>query len=351
MFVDQVEITVQAGDGGDGCSSFLREKFVPLGGPDGGDGGHGADIVFETDSRLTTLLDLRYRPQVRGEDGKAGKGRERTGKSGKDLIIKLPVGTLIRDIETGRILIDLDQEHQSFVVARGGKGGHGNARFKSSVNRAPRRFEKGGAGEKKHLLLELKLLADVAIIGFPNAGKSTLISKISNARPKIANYPFTTLVPQLGLVRVGEYFSFVAADIPGLIEGAHTGKGLGIRFLRHIERSRLLVHLLDFSVENTRDPVSDFHALQKELKSFSADLYRKPQILVASKVDHPEAKEKLARFETALLELNPHFRTISSLTGEGIDGLLYAIKDILDAHPKKSGLGVEGRGEGGGGGE
>ncbi len=338
MFVDQVTITVEAGDGGDGCASFRREKFVPLGGPDGGDGGKGADIVLATDSRLTTLVDLRYQKTCRGENGQPGRGKDMTGKSGKTRIIPLPVGTLVKDLDTGEILKDLDAEGMTFTVARGGRGGFGNAKFKSSTNRAPRTFQKGEPGEKKNLMLELKLLADVAIIGFPNAGKSTLIAKISNARPKIANYPFTTLVPQLGLVRVGAYSSFVAADIPGLIEGAHTGKGLGIRFLKHIERSRLLIHLLDFSAESEGDPMDNYRKLQTELEKFSADLYAKPQILVASKVDHPEARERFEALSPRFKAIDPGFRAISSVTGEGIDELLYAVKDHLDRHPlaKKS---------------
>ncbi len=334
MFVDQVTITVEAGDGGDGCASFRREKFVPLGGPDGGDGGKGADIVLATDSRLTTLVDLRYQKICRGENGQPGRGSDRTGKSGKTRVIPLPVGTLVKDLDSGEILKDLDAEGMEFIVAKGGRGGHGNARFKSSTNRAPRTFQKGSPGETKNLLLELKLLADVAIVGFPNAGKSTLIAKISNARPKIADYPFTTLVPQLGLVRVGEYFSFVAADIPGLIEGAHTGKGLGIRFLKHIERSRLLVHLLDFSAQSPDDPLENYNKLQTELKRFSENLHAKPQILVASKVDHPEARAKFEALAPRFKEIDPGFRAISSVTGEGIDDLLFTIKEYLENHPQ-----------------
>ncbi len=329
MFVDQVTIKVQAGNGGDGCSSFRREKFVPLGGPDGGDGGKGADVVLETDVNLTSLIDLRYQQLYQAEHGNPGRGKQMTGRSGKESVIKVPIGTLVKDADSGELLVDLKEPYQRFIVAEGGRGGAGNIRFKSSINRAPRKFTKGAPGERRSLFLELKLLADVAIIGFPNAGKSTLISKISNARPKIADYPFTTLVPQLGVVRVDDYQTFVAADIPGLIEGAHAGKGLGIRFLKHIERSRLLVHLLDFSESHSRDPVSDYHLLQNELKSFSPRLFDKPQILVASKVDHPDAQEKFSSYEDRLRELNPVLLSISSVTGEGIPQLLWKIKEML----------------------
>jgi len=300
-----------------------------MGGPDGGDGGKGADVILQVDRNLSTLIDLRYKKLYKGEDGCRGRGKQMTGRSGEDCVIKVPVGTLVKDADTGDLLIDLKEEHQQFVAVHGGRGGLGNTRFKSSINRAPRKFQPGEAGEKRNLFLELKLLADVAIIGFPNAGKSTLISKISNARPKIANYPFTTLVPQLGVVRVDDYHSFVAADIPGLIEGAHEGKGLGIRFLKHIERSRLLVHLLDFSESHSRDPFSDYEILQNELKSFSPKLYAKPQILVASKVDDPEARKKLAACEDRLKELNPVVLAISSVTGEGLPQLLWKIKEML----------------------
>jgi GTPase len=329
MFVDQVTISVHAGNGGDGCSSFRREKFIPLGGPDGGDGGKGADIILEADPNLSTLIDLRYQRLYQAEHGRAGRGKQMTGRSGKNWVIKVPVGTLVKDLETGNLLIDLKERGQQFTVVSGGKGGHGNIRFKSSINRAPRTFQTGEPGEQKKLFLELKLLADVAIIGFPNAGKSTLISRISKARPKIANYPFTTLVPQLGVVRVDESHSFVAADIPGLIEGAHTGKGLGIRFLKHIERSHLLLHLLDFSEVHSRDPITDYHAIQKELKSFSPDLYLKPQILVATKVDHPDAQERFELYKDRMHALNPEFLAISSVTGQGLPSLLTKINDLL----------------------
>ncbi len=331
MFVDQVNIIIRAGDGGDGCSSFLREKFVPLGGPDGGDGGKGGDIVLETDPNLQTLFDLRYQKINKAEDGRPGRGKQMTGRSGKDCVLKVPMGTLVKNEESGELLVDLKNENQQYIAALGGRGGFGNAKYKTSSNRAPRKFQTGSPGERFKLILELKLLADVGIIGFPNAGKSTLISKISNARPKIADYPFSTLIPNLGIVKMDDYSSFVAADIPGLIEGAHKGKGLGIQFLKHTERTRLLVHLIDFSIASDRDPLEDYKAIQKELKSYSQILYEKPQILIPSKIDHPEAEEKLVRYRPELEKLNPNLLPISAVTGQGISELLRQIQDQLNS--------------------
>jgi len=329
MFVDQVAIIAQAGDGGDGCSSFRREKYVPLGGPDGGDGGRGGDVVFQTDPNLTTLIDLRYQKTYRAEHGNPGKGKQMTGKSGKTLFIRLPPGTLVKDKDSGELLVDLKEAHQQYIVAKGGNGGHGNLHFQSSTQRAPRKLEPGWPGGSRNLFLELKLLADVGIMGFPNAGKSTLISKISNARPKIADYPFTTLVPNLGVVRLAEGESFVAADIPGLIEGAHTGKGLGHQFLKHIERTRLLLHLIDFSDQDKDAILSRYHKLQLELKRFSPELAQKPQILVATKADDPQSQQNILDLQSSMAELNPSFFMISSLTGEGIQTLLWKIKEGL----------------------
>jgi GTPase len=329
MFIDQVTISVLAGNGGNGCCSFRREKHIPLGGPDGGDGGNGGHVVLEADSNLTTLIDLRYQKIYQAENGKAGRGQQMTGKGGKSLVIRLPPGTLVKDVESGELLVDLKQSDQQYTCARGGDGGRGNLRFKSSIQRAPKRFETGWPGEKRTLFLELKLLADVGIIGFPNAGKSTLISKISNARPKIADYPFTTLVPNLGVVRLEEGTSFVAADIPGIIEGAHEGKGLGHQFLKHIERTRLLLHLIDFSDPDRESILSRYHKLQAELKSFSPELFQKPQILVATKADDPEAKKSFQDLFASLADLNPSVFLISSMTGEGIQDLLWKIKEGL----------------------
>ncbi|MDE1044428.1 MAG: GTPase ObgE [Nitrospinaceae bacterium] len=334
MFVDQVAIIAQAGDGGDGCSSFRREKYVPLGGPDGGDGGRGGDVVLETDPNLTTLIDLRYQKTYRAEHGNPGKGKQMTGKSGKNLLIRLPPGTLVKDKDSGELLVDLKEAHQQYIVAKGGNGGHGNLHFQSSTQRAPRKLEPGWPGGSRNLFLELKLLADVGIMGFPNAGKSTLISKISNARPKIADYPFTTLVPNLGVVRLAEGESFVAADIPGLIEGAHTGKGLGHQFLKHIERTRLLLHLIDFSDLDKDAILSRYHKLQLELKRFSPELAQKPQILVATKADDPQSQQNILDLQSSMAELNPSFFMISSLTGEGIQTLLWKIKEGLSREEK-----------------
>lgn len=334
MFIDQVTITVQAGDGGDGCSSFRREKYVPLGGPDGGDGGKGGDVVLEADPNLSTLIDLRYQKVYQAEHGNPGRGQQMTGKSGQDLVIRLPPGTLVKDKDSGELLVDLNQAHQQFIIAQGGNGGRGNLRFKSATQRAPRKFETGWPGGFRKLFLELKLLADVGIIGFPNAGKSTLISKISNARPKIADYPFTTLVPNLGVVRLEAGESFVAADIPGIIEGAHTGKGLGHQFLKHVERTRLLLHLIDFSDPDGEAIVSRYHKLQEELKRFSPVLSQKPQILVATKADDPQSQKNILDLQESMNELNPVFLSISSLTGEGIQPLLWKIKEGLSQAEK-----------------
>jgi len=329
MFIDQVTISVKAGDGGDGCCSFRREKHLPLGGPDGGDGGRGGDVILQVDSNLSTLIDLRYKKLYRAENGKPGKGNQMTGRSGKSLIVRLPPGTLVKNKDTDELLVDLKESDQQFVVATGGNYGQGNIRFKSSTNRAPKKFGTGKPGESTQLFLELKLLADVGIIGFPNAGKSTLISRISNARPKVAGYPFTTLVPNLGIVRLDEGESFVAADIPGLIEGAHKGKGLGHQFLRHIERTRLLLHLIDFSDLEPDNILDCYHKLQSELKAFSESLFEKPQILVATKMDDPQSVANLEKMESLLKEMNPSLFMISSVTGEGIEKLLWKIKEGL----------------------
>ena len=329
MFIDQVTISVKAGDGGDGCCSFRREKHIPLGGPDGGDGGRGGDVILQVDPNLSTLIDLRYKKLYQAENGKPGKGNQMTGRSGKDLMVCLPPGTLVKNKETDELLVDLKEPGQQFVVVEGGNYGQGNIRFKSATNRAPKKISTGKPGEFCQLFLELKLLADVGIIGFPNAGKSTLISRISNARPKVAGYPFTTLVPNLGIVRLDVGESFVAADIPGLIEGAHKGKGLGHQFLRHIERTRLLLHLIDFSDIDSDNILDRYHKLQNELKAFSENLFDKPQILVATKMDDPQSVINLEKVKPSMKEINSSLLTISSLTGEGIEQLLWKIKEGL----------------------
>ena len=335
MFIDQVSISVKAGDGGNGCCSFRREKYIPLGGPDGGDGGKGGDVILAVDTNLTTLIDLRYKKFYQAENGKPGKGNQMTGKSGKALIIRIPPGTLVKNEETGEMLVDLKEPDQQFVVAKGGNYGQGNARFKTSTNRAPTKVGKGKPGEVCRLFLELKLLADVGIIGFPNAGKSTLIARISNARPKVAGYPFTTLVPNLGIIKLDEGESFVAADIPGIIEGAHKGKGLGHQFLRHIERTSLLLHLIDFSDVESENILNNYRKLQLELKAFSESLFLKPQIIVATKMDDPKSIENLEKLKAIIKDINPFLYPISSLTGDGIKPLLWKIKECLTSDGKQ----------------
>ena len=335
MFIDQVSISVKAGDGGDGCCSFRREKYIPLGGPDGGDGGKGGDVILAVDTNLTTLIDLRYKKFYQAENGKPGKGNQMTGKSGKALIIRIPPGTLVKNEDTGEMLVDLKEPDQQFVVAKGGNYGQGNARFKTSTNRAPTKVGKGKPGEVCRLFLELKLLADVGIIGFPNAGKSTLIARISNARPKVAGYPFTTLVPNLGIIKLDEGESFVAADIPGIIEGAHKGKGLGHQFLRHIERTSLLLHLIDFSDVESENILNNYRKLQLELKAFSESLFLKPQIIVATKMDDPKSIENLEKLKAIIKDINPFLYPISSLTGDGIKPLLWKVKECLTSDGKQ----------------
>src|SRR4030065_2970367 len=291
-FVDEVRIHVKAGDGGNGCFSLRREKCIPRGGPNGGDGGKGGDVILQADAQLTTLLDLTYPKQLRAQKGSHGKGKDQTGKNGEDLIIRVPAGTLVRDDQTEELLQDLLFDAQRFVAVEGGRGGRGNARFATSTLRAPRRAEKGEKGQERHLRLELKLLADVGLIGYPHVGKSTLLSRISSARPKIADYPFTTLVPNLGVVNREDHRPFVVADIPGLIEGASKGAGLGLTFLRHVERTRLLIHLLDISSGPSRDPVEDFDALNHELKAYHRSVQEKIQLLALNKIDLPSVQER-----------------------------------------------------------
>lgn len=377
MFIDEAKIKVKAGDGGNGCVAFRREKFVPRGGPSGGDGGHGGDVVMESSERHNTLIHFRYNPEHKGDRGRHGEGSNKTGREGEDIVLKVPVGTILYDAETGERVHDFSRPDERLVIARGGRGGRGNARFATSTHQAPREVEAGRPGEERNYRLELKLLADVGLVGYPNVGKSTLISRISAARPKIADYPFTTLEPNLGVVSIGnpgdpDAYSFVVADIPGLIEGAHTGAGLGTQFLRHIERTRMLVHVIDVSEASGRpDPLQDFEVIMGELSSFGAGLEGKPMIVVANKIDamqpaavhlnatatvksrdvagyvsqkkskssaksgksgHSKARsatsqpkdklEALARYcKKRKLELYP----ISAVTGEGIEKLKYAI--------------------------
>lgn len=321
LFIDYAEISVKGGSGGDGCVSFRREKYVPKGGPDGGDGGDGGDVIIQTDVHMTTLLDFRYKRRYRAENGKAGQGALKQGRRGKDVLIKVPPGTIIRDLDTGEVLADLTRKGQKVTAARGGKGGRGNARFKSATSQAPRKSEQGIKGEERGLSLELKLLADVVMVGHPNVGKSTLLSKLSSARPKIADYPFTTLTPNLGMVKLEDHQSFVLADIPGLIEGAHQGKGLGIEFLKHIQRTKLLLYLLDAASDNVR---SEYEALTREIESFDPILSRRPRVVVINKIDLlPHLKRaRITDDDTPVCY-------ISALTGRGLEDLLRVIRSKL----------------------
>jgi GTPase len=337
MFIDEANITVKAGDGGHGSIAFRREKFVPRGGPSGGDGGSGGNIYLLADPQENTLLKFRFNHIFRAERGRHGEGSNRHGRSGEDLEIRIPVGTTAYDDETGELLHDFITPYERILIAKGGRGGFGNAHFVSSSNRAPKKAQDGAPGEEKTLRLELKLLADVGLVGYPNVGKSTLISRISAARPKIADYPFTTLEPQLGVVSLDVDKSFVVADIPGLIEGAHLGHGLGIQFLRHIERTRLLLHLIDVSGANDRDPVDEFHAINVELAEHNPDLVKRPTIVVATKMDVAEPKkvQKLTRW---CKRKGLDMLKTSAVTGEGVENLKRAVFEKLSSGMLKVGV-------------
>lgn len=324
-FVDEVRIRVKAGDGGNGCLSFRRERFIPRGGPDGGDGGKGGDVILQSDSRLVTLLDLTYPQKFCAKNGSHGKGKDQTGRDGEDLIIRVPVGTIVHDELTGELLQDLLFDGQRFVVAKGGRGGRGNARFATPTNRAPRHAEKGQKGEERILRLELKILADAGLIGLPNVGKSTLLSKISSARPKIGDYPFTTLSPNLGVILRGEELPIVVADIPGLIEGASKGAGLGFAFLKHLERTRLLIHILDISENPSHNPLDDFNALNSELKAYNPLLGEKPQIVALNKIDIPSVREEIGKIKELFERIGYRIYPISGKTGEGVDELIESL--------------------------
>ncbi|MDQ7783600.1 MAG: GTPase ObgE [Desulfomonilaceae bacterium] len=328
-FVDQTRIRAVSGDGGRGCLSFRREAFVPKGGPDGGDGGKGGDVIIRADASLHTLLDCQYQQLYKAKRGAHGMGKDRHGRSAPPLIVRVPVGTLVHDEETQELIADLDRPGKEVLVAVGGRGGRGNARFVSSRNRAPRRFEGGQPGVERSLRLELKLIADVGLIGLPNAGKSTLISRVSNARPKIADYPFTTKVPGLGIVRIGDGFDFVMADIPGLIKDAHKGAGMGDRFLRHIERTRLLLHLVDPSPHLDNGPEERFDIVMNELTSYRVDLVRKPLLAVITKTDLPENREPADELRAALERRGFEVYAISAATGSGLKELLRGIVRLL----------------------
>jgi GTP-binding protein len=331
MFIDEVSIFVKAGDGGDGAVAFRREKFVPRGGPAGGDGGSGGSIWFVADENLTTLLDYRFRKEFKVHKGENGSGRDRNGRGSDDVELRVPVGTIVREGPNGRMRYDLTKHGERVLAARGGRGGLGNMNYATATRQAPTFAQKGTAGEEKTVRLELRLLADAGLLGFPNAGKSTLISVISAARPKIAPYPFTTIVPNLGVVSYRDERSFVVADIPGLVEGAHEGLGLGHRFLRHVERCRVLVHMVDCGTEEQRDPVHDWEAINHELQLYSPNLASKAQIAVATKMDLPEAKERADALEAYLAAKNiPLFR-ISAVTRDGLQPVLDAVVHALDA--------------------
>jgi GTP-binding protein len=331
-FVDEVTIYIRSGNGGDGCVSFLREKFRPKGGPDGGNGGKGGDVVFVPDENLNTLLDFRYQQHYQAENGQPGQGRQKYGKSGEDLVIRVPVGTVIADAETGEPMADLDRKVLQFIAAPGGQGGRGNMHFKSSTNQAPRYAEPGEPAVERRVRLTLKLLADVGLVGFPNAGKSTLISRISAAKPKIADYPFTTLTPNLGMVRVDAEKSFVVADIPGLIEGAAEGHGLGHRFLKHVERVAVLAFLVTCSPgEEGRDPIADYRTLVNELGRYSPDMLEKPRVLVLTKMDLPDVQEREREISRLAEAEGIPFFAISAVANVGLDPLVYALLAQVEA--------------------
>ena len=329
-FIDEVTITVQSGNGGKGCVSFRREKFIPRGGPDGGDGGKGGDIILSTTYRKRTLYHFIYQKHFKAENGAHGQGKQKTGKNGRNLTIELPPGTLVIDADTGHLIKDLVNTAETFVILKGGRGGQGNTKFKTSTHRTPRFAQPGEPGETRTLKLELKLLADVGIIGLPNAGKSTLIAAISSARPKIANYPFTTLTPSLGVVQTGRAEPFVVADIPGLIKGAHKGTGLGIKFLRHIERTRILIHLIDISSIDPNDPLQQYDTINQELAMYNEKLVQKPQLVVLNKLDLPGVRKAAEIFQSAVKDKK--IALISALTGQGLEQLKSQIVHLLDSN-------------------
>jgi GTP-binding protein len=335
QFIDQVKIYVKAGDGGRGCVSFRREKYVPRGGPNGGDGGRGGHIIFRAAVNINTLLDIKYQQQYRAERGQHGMGKDMHGRNGKDLVIPVPPGTLIKDAESSKILDDLTVEGQQFTAVKGGRGGLGNAHFKSPTRQAPKFAQPGEPGEERTLFLELKLLADVGLLGLPNAGKSTLISALSSARPKIADYPFTTLTPMLGVVKYSGFKSFVIADIPGLIEGAHKGTGLGFQFLRHVERTSVLLHLVDISEMSEGDPISNFEKINRELELYSPELIRKPLAVAGTKLDIKGEGKRLDSLEIYCKDKHYDFFPICAVTGEGLKELILYLGKKVEEHKKR----------------
>ncbi|SDK40566.1 GTPase ObgE [Sediminibacillus albus] len=335
MFVDQVKVYVKAGDGGNGLVAFRREKYVPMGGPAGGDGGNGGDIVFEVDEGLNTLMDFRYQKHFKAKRGENGMSKGQHGKNSDPTVLAVPPGTTVRDDDTGEVIADLVEHKQRAVIAQGGRGGRGNIRFATPRNPAPELAENGEPGRERYIQIELKLIADVGLVGFPSVGKSTLLSVVSAAKPKIADYHFTTLSPNLGVVETTDQRSFVMADLPGLIEGAHEGIGLGHQFLRHVERTRVIVHVIDMAATEGRDPYQDYLAINKELKEYDLTLENRPQIIAANKMDMPEAEENLNAFKAKMTE-EVSVYPISTITREGIRELMFAVADMLDTIPKET---------------
>lgn len=332
MFIDEVNLKLVAGKGGDGCTSFLREKYVPLGGPDGGNGGKGGSIIFKADKGLRTLIDLRYKKVIKGESGEMGRGRNQTGSSANDTVIVVPIGTTIKDTDTNLIICDLVSDNQECVVAKGGRGGKGNAAFMTNKNKAPYTSELGEPGEERNVCCELKLLADVGLVGFPSVGKSSLISVISAAKPKIADYHFTTLVPNLGVVKAGDY-SYVVADLPGMIEGSSEGVGLGDKFLRHASRCRVVCHVLDMGEVDGRDVIEDYKIIRNEIKKYDENLYNKKELIVANKMDLPNSKENLEKFKNEFKD--KEIIEVSAATSEGTKELIFKLKELLETLPEE----------------
>ncbi|MCR5186374.1 MAG: GTPase ObgE [Clostridia bacterium] len=343
MFVDYVKIIIKSGDGGNGAATFRREKYVAAGGPDGGDGGKGGDIYFEVDPDSNTLIDFRYNKKFKAEDGQNGSGSHRFGKSGSDYIVKVPIGTIVKDAETGKVIVDMSNPGQKELILKGGRGGKGNSHFATSTRQAPRFAIDGEKGKEKEIILELKLLADVGLVGFPNVGKSTILSKVTKATPKIADYHFTTIDPNLGVVKTKHDDSFVIADIPGIIEGASDGVGLGLRFLRHVERTRLLLHVIDVASVEGRDPVNDFNIINDELKKYSEKLASRKQIIVANKIDSMQDANNYKKLEDLAKEKDIEIYKISAVTGEGLDVLFNHVAEVLKKLPKEDIVDIEDR--------
>ncbi len=343
MFVDYAKIIIKSGDGGNGAATFRREKYVAAGGPDGGDGGRGGDIYFQVDPNQNTLIDFRFTKKYKAENGQNGSGNRCFGKSGKDLYVMVPRGTVVKDAESGKVIADLSEEGQTELILKGGRGGKGNTHFATSTRQAPHFAIDGEKGKEKEVILELKLLADVGLVGFPNVGKSTLISRVSSAKPKIADYHFTTIDPNLGVVKTEHGDSFVMADIPGIIEGASTGVGLGIQFLRHIERTRLLLHVIDVAGTEGRNPVDDFNKVNEELKNYSEKLSKRKQIIVANKVDALQDEENMKALEKVAKENNLEIYKISAATGEGVNDLMNYVGEVVKTLPKEEIVEIEDR--------